>query len=57
MTARAPLSLARLSRAERERLLERVAELQEIERLVRERGRMRPPDPPPPLSTAPRRAS
>lgn len=51
MTARGPLSLARLSRAERERLLERVAQLQEVDQMLRERGRMRPPDPPVPVGT------
>lgn len=49
MTDRGPLTLARLTRAERERILERLGQLQELDRLVRERGRMRPPDPALPL--------
>lgn len=35
---------------DRERLLSRLAELRAIDRLVREAGRNRPPDPPPPLA-------
>jgi hypothetical protein len=34
----------------RERLLERMAELEAIDRLVRERGQQQPPDPPPTLA-------
>jgi hypothetical protein len=36
--------------ADRERLLERMRELGELDRLVREPGRNRPPDPPPALA-------
>ena len=42
---------SRLDPATRERLLGRLDELRELDRLLRERGRQRPPDPPPALTT------
>jgi hypothetical protein len=40
-----------ISAADRERLLARVAELRDLDRLVRQPGQLRPPEPPTPLAT------
>ena len=45
-------ALAALSRTDRERLLERLAELRDLDRLMRESGSLTSPDQPAPLHRA-----